>query len=251
MSQQEWVCCKHQFSCTTDTIPVPALPPALTWTALSVPWRARFAASLRRNNIISRCSYSVVGAYRLIETGEGPLVSISVGFPGSVFPIQSRGPRGAGGRRKRASPRGDGAAGLYKSVPEQIVSVMSSARFWRAVSPCVPDCKAPSAACIPRRSGASRSAGGRSASAALTRVRMIRSRTCPPSNRPCAALIQRLPRLPPPPFSLSFSPTSVRAGRLRPLFWVRLRVQCRLAFVLRLEQRCPFQWGNCSRPGRC
>lgn len=43
------------------------------------------------SSILSCCSYSVVGAYRLIETGEGPLVSISVGFPGSVFPIQSRG----------------------------------------------------------------------------------------------------------------------------------------------------------------
>ena len=26
MSQQEWVCCKHQFFCTTDTIWLPALP---------------------------------------------------------------------------------------------------------------------------------------------------------------------------------------------------------------------------------
>ena len=38
------------------------------------------------SSILSCCSYSVVGAYRLIETGKGPLVSISVGFPGSVFP---------------------------------------------------------------------------------------------------------------------------------------------------------------------
>lgn len=37
------------------------------------------------SSILSCCSYSVVGAYRLIETGEGPLVSFW-GFPGSVFP---------------------------------------------------------------------------------------------------------------------------------------------------------------------
>ena len=77
------------------------------------------------SSILSCCSYSVVGAYRLIETGEGPLVSISVGFPGSVFPIQSRGDSVRLPAR-RQPPQGDGAAGLYKSVPEQIVSVMSA-----------------------------------------------------------------------------------------------------------------------------
>lgn len=44
------------------------------------------------SSILSCCSYSVVGAYRLIETGKGPLDSFW-GFPGSVFPIQSRGLR--------------------------------------------------------------------------------------------------------------------------------------------------------------
>lgn len=78
---------------------------------------------------------------------------------------------------RRQPPQGDGAAGLYKSVPEQIVSVMTA-------------------------------------------------------------------RLPPPPFSLSSFRTSVRAGRPRPLFavFLRLRVHRGLALVLRLEQRCPFQW---------
>ena len=166
------------------------------------------------------------------------------GFPGSAFPIQSRGDSVRLPAR-RQPPQGDGAAGLYKSVPEQIVSVMSFARFWRAVSPCVPDCKAPSAACILRRSGAS-------ARQALTRVRMIRSRTCPPSNLPCAPLIQRLPRLLP-PFSLSFSRTSALAGRPRPLFCglfsparaSRTGVRTPLGTALSVPA------GNCSRPGQC
>ena len=48
---------------------------ALTWTALSAPWRARFAASLPQDSMHSRCGYSVVDAIHLIGTGEGPLVS--------------------------------------------------------------------------------------------------------------------------------------------------------------------------------
>lgn len=97
---------------------------ALTWTALSVPWRARFAASLPQDSMHSRCGYSVVDAIHLIGTGEGPLVSL--GVPGSVFPIQSRGDSVRRDRRIGSQPQGDGAAGLYKSVPEQIVSVMSA-----------------------------------------------------------------------------------------------------------------------------
>ena len=159
---------------------------ALTWTALSAPWRARFAASLPQDSMHSRCGYSIVGAYRLIETGEGPLVSISVGFPGSVFPIQSRGDSVRRDRRIGSQPQGDGAAGLYKSVPEQIVSVMTA-------------------------------------------------------------------RLPPPPFLLSFSPTAVRAGRLRPLFCglfsparaARTGVRTPLGTALSVPAE------NCSQPGQC
>lgn len=44
-------------------------------TMLSVRWYARFLASLPPDSMLSRCSYSVVGAYRLIETGEGPVDS--------------------------------------------------------------------------------------------------------------------------------------------------------------------------------
>ena len=138
------------------------------------------------SSILSCCSYSVVGAYRLIETGEGPLDSISVGFPGSVFPIQSRGDSVRRDRRIGSQPQGDGAAGLYKSVPEQIVSVMTA-------------------------------------------------------------------RLPPPPFLLSFSPTAVRAGRLRPLFCglfsparaARTGVRTPLGTVPSVPAE------NCSQPGQC
>ena len=47
------------------------------------------------------------------------------GFPDSAFPIQSRGDSVRLPAR-RQPPQGDGAAGLYKSVPEQIVSVMTA-----------------------------------------------------------------------------------------------------------------------------
>lgn len=47
------------------------------------------------------------------------------GFPGSAFPVQSRGDSVRLPAR-RQPPQGDGAAGLYKSVPEQIVSVMTA-----------------------------------------------------------------------------------------------------------------------------
>ena len=47
------------------------------------------------------------------------------GFPDSAFPIQSRGDSVRLPAR-RQPPQGDGVAGLYKSVPEQIVSVMTA-----------------------------------------------------------------------------------------------------------------------------
>ena len=77
--------------CTADTVSVPVLPPpddvdhVFSFLGALLSSR-RFAGS----SILSCCSYSVVGAYRLIETGKGPLDSFW-GFPGSVFPIQSRG----------------------------------------------------------------------------------------------------------------------------------------------------------------
>ena len=60
---------------TTDTIPLPMLLPTAIRTMLSARWCARFAATLPPDSMLSRCSYSVVGAYRLIETGEGPVDS--------------------------------------------------------------------------------------------------------------------------------------------------------------------------------
>ena len=56
------------------------------------------------------------------------------GSPGSAFPIQSRGDSVRLPAR-RQPPQGMGPLAYTKSVPEQIVSVMSFARFWRAVSP--------------------------------------------------------------------------------------------------------------------
>ena len=57
----------------TDTIPLPMLLPTAIRTMLSARWCARFAATLPPDSMLSRCSYSVVDAIHLIETGEGPV----------------------------------------------------------------------------------------------------------------------------------------------------------------------------------
>ena len=62
--------------CTADTVSVPVLPPPddedHVFSSLGALVSSR---RFPRSSILSCCSYSVVGAYRLIETGEGPLVS--------------------------------------------------------------------------------------------------------------------------------------------------------------------------------
>lgn len=73
--------------------------------------------------MLSCCSYSIVGAYRLIETGEGPLDSISVGFPGSVFPIQSRGDSVRRDRRIGSQPQGDGAGLSANPLPIRMLQM--------------------------------------------------------------------------------------------------------------------------------
>ena len=104
--------------CTADTVSVPVLPPPddedHVFSSLGALVSSR---RFPRISILSCCSYSVVGAYRLIETGEGPLVSISVGFPGSVFPIQSRGDSVRRDRRIGSQPQGDGAGLSANPLP--------------------------------------------------------------------------------------------------------------------------------------
>ena len=70
------ICCKHRFSAPQIRYGFLRSRSALTWTALSARWRARFIAALHRGNILSRCGYSIVDAIHLIiiRIGEGPLV---------------------------------------------------------------------------------------------------------------------------------------------------------------------------------
>lgn len=75
---------------TTDTIPLPMLLPTAIRTMLSARWCARFAATLPPDSMLSRCSYSVVDAIHLFETGEGP-IELILRSPGSAFPVRNRG----------------------------------------------------------------------------------------------------------------------------------------------------------------
>ena len=104
-------------SSAADTVSFPVLPRALygdhVFSFLGALLSSRrFPGS----SILSCCSYSIVGAYRLIETGEGPLDSFW-GFPGSAFPVQSRGDSVRRDRRIGSQPQGDGAGLSANPLP--------------------------------------------------------------------------------------------------------------------------------------
>ena len=85
------------------------------------------------SSILSCCSYSVVGAYRLIETGEGPLVSFRV--PRLCVPNSEPGRLGAPPGASAAAPGG------WSRWPIQICSRTDRIRY---------DCAASSAAFFSR-----------------------------------------------------------------------------------------------------
>ena len=69
------------------------------------------------NSILSCCSYSVVGAYRLLLGRAKARWFRERGFPGSVFPIQSRGDSVRRDRRIGSQPQGDGAGLSANPLP--------------------------------------------------------------------------------------------------------------------------------------
>ena len=95
------------------------------------------------SSILSCCSYSVVGAYRLIETGEGPLDSFW-GFPGSVFPRRAGETRCAGIGALAVSPRGMGP--VYLQIRSHADCIRYSCEALSALGTDAGDC-----ACASRR----------------------------------------------------------------------------------------------------